>query len=196
LALPGAHNISNALAAAAAAYALGVGPENIIKGLKAARGVKRRFEYKGTYNGAEVVDDYAHHPTEIAACLSAARANHTGKGRAGRIICLFQPHTYSRTRNLLDEFSKSFRDADHVALLPIYASREAYDPNISSEILAEKISKQGIKTVCANGFDAAFDYLCQTLTPGDMLITMGAGDVYLVGERLLRTDLSPQSTGV
>jgi UDP-N-acetylmuramate--alanine ligase len=187
LALPGAHNITNALACAAAAFALGIKPEMILKGLQATKGVRRRFEYKGMYNHAEVVDDYAHHPTEIEACLSAARKSHAGKGRTGRIICLFQPHTYSRTRNLLKELAASFTDADLVVLLPIYASREVFDPNISSALLAEKINGQNTPAVYINGFDEAFDYLSREVMPGDLLITMGAGDVYLVGERLLRT---------
>lgn len=186
LGLIGAHNVLNALATAAVCASLAIPPEKLATGLSAARGVRRRFEHKGFYRGAEVVDDYAHHPTEITASLSAARAKH----KNGRIICAFQPHTYSRTKNLMDEFAASFPDADRVLLLPIYASREAFhaagnERRVTSADLAEKIRAHGQQADCAEDFDDAERILREMLTQGDLLITMGAGDVYLLGERLL-----------
>jgi len=180
LPLPGRYNMLNALAAFAAAYELGITPGVAADALSHAKGVKRRFEHKGMYSGADIIDDYAHHPTEIKECLAAAR-----KGTTGKLICLFQPHTYTRTRNLLNEFAESFTDADHIVLLPIFASREPFDPSISSLDLAEGIKRVGGNVIHMNDFDEAVKFLQAQLMPGDMLITMGAGDVYFVGERLL-----------
>jgi len=180
LSMPGRHNMLNALAAFAAAYELGIDPKVAAQALSAAKGVKRRFEHKGIYNGARIIDDYAHHPTEIKECLAAAR-----KGASGKVICLFQPHTYTRTKNLLDEFAESFADADDIVLLPIYAAREPFDPSISSLDLATKIKRNGGNVTHIEDFENAKIFLQQKLMPGDMLITMGAGDVYFVGEQML-----------
>ena len=186
LPLAGQYNMLNALATFAAACQLGIAPETAAKALTGAKGAKRRFEDKGMYNGAMVVDDYAHHPTEIQACLAAARKSAKGVNSAqGKLICLFQPHTYSRTKNLLSEFSTSFVNADQVVLLPIFPSREAFDPTISSLDLEKGIKAAGGNVIHTNNFDEALAFLQQTLTPGDLLITMGAGDVYFVGERLV-----------
>jgi UDP-N-acetylmuramate--alanine ligase len=185
LGVPGGHNIQNALACIAVAFTLGVGFEAVVRGLSAAKGARRRYEHKGVFNGADIVDDYAHHPTEIDAFLSAVRKDREGK--SGRIVCLFQPHTYTRTRNLLTEMSKSFSAADVVCVLPIFASRETYDPTISSMHLVEKINAQGVNAVHVSGFDEADAFLRSEIMPGDMLITMGAGDVFKAGETLLRT---------
>ena len=178
LSLPGQYNMLNALAAFTAAYLIGVPVEIIEAALNNSKGVKRRFEYKGTVNGAKIYDDYAHHPTEVSSCLAAAKARTKG----GRVICLFQPHTYSRTKMLLTEFSESFKDADHVSVLPIYPAREPFDPSISSEMLAEGISKAGTDSLFHKSFSDAQHYFLETLKPGDVFLTMGAGDVYRVGE--------------
>jgi UDP-N-acetylmuramate--alanine ligase len=185
--LPGEHNVLNALAASAVGYALGLTPEQIGKGVSSAKGTRRRYEYKGEFNGAAIIDDYAHHPTEIAACLKAAQ---TGK----RLICLFQSHTYTRTRNLLTEFGMAFKAADKVLLLPIFASREMFDRSITQNDLdtantqlREEIARNGVETLSFDDFDKAETYLRETLIPGDLLITMGAGEAYLVGESMLRT---------
>jgi len=181
LPLPGQYNMLNALACFAAAEWLGIDTQVTAQALMGAKGVKRRFQYKGTYNGAEIIDDYAHHPTEIQACLAAAKR--TGR----RVVCLFQPHTYSRTKNHLNEFVQSFDDADLIVLLPIYAAREPFDPSISSAVVTEMLNVKGSNSVHFNSFEKAEQYLRKNLHPNDMLITMGAGDVYKVGESLLST---------
>ncbi|MDR0272504.1 MAG: UDP-N-acetylmuramate--L-alanine ligase [Clostridiales bacterium] len=191
LPLPGEYNMLNALAAFAAALLLGIPPNEIADALCNIKGTKRRFEHKGMYNGIEIIDDYAHHPTEIISCLAAARQ----KMDSGRIVCLFQPHTYTRTRNLFDETVKSFSDADKIVLLPIYAAREPYDPTVSSEMLAEEIIKIGGDAIFIKNFDEAECYLKKILCSGDLLITMGAGDVFRVGDKMLGSDLSTLSTG-
>jgi len=182
LPIPGRYNMLNALAAFIAGYELGIAPEVMAQALSGAKGVKRRFEHKGMYNGAYIIDDYAHHPTEIKECLAAAR-----KAVSGKVICLFQPHTYTRTKNLLNEFAESFADADEIILLPIYAAREPFDPGISSLDLAEGIKRLGGNVTHINDFHSAKIFLQEKLMPGDMLITMGAGDVYFVGEQMLST---------
>jgi UDP-N-acetylmuramate--alanine ligase len=180
LPLQGEFNILNALACFAAAELLGIKPEAIKRGLESAQGVKRRFEHKGSFKEVSIIDDYAHHPTEVRACLAAARRIHSG-----RIICIFQPHLYSRTRDLLDDFAESFSDADKVLFLPIYAAREPFDPAITSNMLAERLSAKKKDVQCFGNFYTVEQWLRKNLTAGDLLITMGAGDVYLLGERLL-----------
>lgn len=182
LPLPGEYNMLNALAAFAASAMLGVEPSVIVEALSSVRGVKRRYEYKGMYNGTVIIDDYAHHPTEIRECLAAAK-----KGVKGTLYCIFQPHTYTRTRNHLEDFSQAFEDADHIMLLPIYAAREKFDPTISSLDLEKGIKNFGGDVIHFDDFEMAEKYLAQKLCPGDMLITMGAGDVSFVGESLLST---------
>ena len=181
LPLPGSYNMYNALAAFAVACGLGVEPQTIASALSHTQGVKRRYEYKGAYNGAKIIDDYAHHPTEIKACLAAARATQPEQS----LICLFQPHTYTRTKDLLEEFAHAFADADIVAFVPIFAAREPFDPSISSGILCERVAGTGKATVNFDSLTEAEVWLRGKLMPGDLLITMGAGDVYLTGERLL-----------
>lgn len=181
LPMPGQYNMLNALACFAAADFLGVKPEVIASALSQVKGVKRRFERKGVYNGAEIIDDYAHHPTEIEACLKAAQKFNK------EVICLFQPHTYTRTRNHLNEFATSLSLADSILLLPIFAAREPFDPTISSEDIAKLLIRDKNNTTCFNNFETALSHLRKTLTPNHMLITMGAGDVYKIGESLLST---------
>ncbi|MCL2528075.1 MAG: UDP-N-acetylmuramate--L-alanine ligase [Defluviitaleaceae bacterium] len=178
--LPGEYNMYNALAAFAAGQELGIEAPIIAKALSRAKGVKRRYEYKGEYNGITIIDDYAHHPTEIKACLAAAR-----KTEPKRIICLFQPHTYTRTRNHFEDFSHAFAGADMTMFLPIYAAREQHDPTISSAMLADAVAENGHVAINCNSFEEAEEMLRGKLMPGDLLITMGAGESYIVGEALL-----------
>ena len=174
------YNISNANAASEAAKIIGI-EENIInKALDLCKGVKRRYEYKGMYNGAAIIDDYAHHPTEIRACLKVARQNYNG-----RIIVVFCPHTYSRTKYLFDDFSTSFELADLIITVPIYAAREPFDPTISSDMLAESIKKTGKHVKNFLNYKETIKYLLYELKEGELLITMGAGDVNVVADGLL-----------
>lgn len=182
LQLRGCHNIDNALAAVAVASALDIPIEPAIKGISQASGAKRRFEHKGTFNDLTIVDDYAHHPTEIKASLAAACGTHK------RIICAFQSHTYSRTQNLLEDFSAAFNHADIVLILPIYAAREVSTgpyPNYLAERLTEGICNNGTKAFFMDDFPTAASWLKKNGQEGDLLITMGAGDIHLLGEGLL-----------
>ena len=166
----GIHSVYNALAATAAAYACGVSADDIVAGLASFKGAKRRMEYKGEVCGAEVYDDYGHHPTEIAATLKGARA--TAKGR---LICVFQPHTYSRTAALADKFAECFADADKVIFADIYAAREDNIYGISSQKLAELV---GDKAMYGESFDAIACTLNSIAQKGDTVVVMGAGDIF------------------
>lgn len=174
--LPGAHMVRNALAAIATAVSLGVESALVRSALADFRGARRRFEVKGEFDGILVVDDYGHHPTEVAATLAAARSRLVGR----RIVCVFQPHTYSRTKNLLNEFAVCFEDADELVLTEIYAARERDTLGISSTDLAARIERP--RTTLVASLEDAADHLMGMLRPGDALITMGAGDVYRVGD--------------
>ncbi len=176
LQVPGRHNVMNALAACAAARIVGISWEVILHALSLFGGAKRRFERKGEFRGVTVVDDYAHHPSEIAATLRAAKER-----PFSRVVCLFQPHTYSRTKALWQEFVKALSAADLTILLDIYAAREAPDPLVTSQALARDIPG----ALYADSFEQAKELLLEHLREGDLLITMGAGDVYKVGEELL-----------
>ncbi|MCL2500511.1 MAG: UDP-N-acetylmuramate--L-alanine ligase [Defluviitaleaceae bacterium] len=180
LPLIGQCNMMNALACYAVSEQMGIEPDVIKRGLEAAKGVKRRFEYKGSFNGVDIIDDYAHHPTEVRACLAAARKRHKG-----RIVCIFQPHLYSRTRDLMEDFAQAFEESDMVLLLPIFAAREPFDPTVSSAMLGKRMSDYKDDVQCFEDFYTAEMYLRKKLIPNDLLITMGAGDVYLIGEHLL-----------
>lgn len=185
----GLHNVENSLASFAACTFLGLSPEEIAIGLENFEGAKRRFEFKGSFNGITIIDDYAHHPTEIAATLSAAK-----KFKHNKIYCIFQPHTYSRTKALLDRFAGAFEDADAVIVTDIYSARETDTLGIHSMNLVEEIRKTGKEVYYFSSFKEAEDFLLEKSVPNDMLITMGAGDVYLLGESLLLTGLSTLST--
>ena len=185
LKLRGAHNVSNALAAIAACWIEGIPTAQIVSGLESFTGSKRRYEYKGTLNGVTIIDDYAHHPTEIKATLAAAR-----NSRYGKLVCVFQPHTYTRTKKLLAELGASFSDADVVILLDIYSARENDTGEIHSKDLAAQISANGKETHYMPSFEAAGSFLLQKCIHGDLLITMGAGDVHKLAEQLLSTKIS------
>lgn len=183
LKVPGKHNLENAKAASATVSALGVDNEISRRSLENFSGTWRRFEYKGaTKNGAEVYDDYGHHPTEIKATLSGAREFFGGK----KIICVFQPHLFSRTKLLLDDFAKSFGDADLVILADIYAAREQDSGDIKSKDLEEKIKQLKPSVAYLGSFDKIEKFLTENPGIGDVIITMGAGDIYKLGEKLVR----------
>lgn len=176
LAVAGKHNVSNALAAAAAAYVLGISGKAVEEGLHSFHGAGRRFEYKGSFRGAEVYDDYAHHPGELHALLTTARSM-----ACKRVICAFQPHTYTRTQALFSDFVKELKLADVAVLAEIYAARETNDIGISSSQLAEEIPG----AIYCSTLDQVADTLAQIAQPGDLILTVGAGDIFRAGEKLL-----------
>ena len=180
LKVPGSHNVSNALSAVAAGRLLNLPWEVIAEGLLSFTGTDRRFQYKGTVGGVTIIDDYAHHPTEIEATLKAA-ANYPHR----KVWCVFQPHTYTRTKALLPEFAQALTLADHVVLADIYAARETDTLGISSEDLADRIRELGTPCEYFPTFDEIENFLLENCTQGDLLITMGAGDVVNIGEQLL-----------
>ncbi len=179
LSVPGIHNVKNALAAAAAAAVLGVPGEAVERGMSEFRLPGRRFERKGFYNGAVVYDDYAHHPGELEVLLDSAH-------QLGyqRVICAFQPHTYTRTHELFDDFVRVLKTPDVTLLAEIFAAREDNTIGISSRDLAERIEGS---IYCPNLEDVA-EKLRQIAQPGDMILTVGAGDIYLAGEMLVNGD--------
>lgn len=177
----GAHNVLNSLAVIGVAIELDIPFEKLKTAFETFNGIQRRFQIKGTEKGIKVVDDYGHHPTEIKATLDTAR-----KYWDGRIVVLFQPHRYSRTKDLFDEFLTAFYDADVVAVMDIYSAQEDEIPGISGKLLAEGIKKHGHKEVYYVGDkDSSLNFLKNFLKEGDLLITLGAGDVYKVGEMIL-----------
>lgn len=180
LSVPGEHNVHNALAAIAVAKLLGVPSDALLKGLKGFTGTNRRFEKKGVIGGVTIIDDYAHHPQEIAATLAAAK-NYPHK----KLWCVFQPHTYTRTKAFLDEFAQALSMADEVVLADIYAARETDHLGISSRDIAERIEKIGTKATYFPTFDEIETFILENCSGGDLLITMGAGDIVKVGDRLL-----------
>ena len=180
LGVPGEHNISNALAAVALSDLLGINYRDTAEALLNFHGTDRRFEYKGTINGITIVDDYAHHPTEIAATLHAA-LNYPHK----TLWCIFQPHTYTRTKAFLPQFAKSLALADKVILADIYAARETDTLGISSADLQALVQKEGKECFYFHTFEEIEDFVLKNCINGDLLITMGAGDVVNIGENLL-----------
>ena len=178
--VPGMHNVFNSVAAAIAAHLLQVSDEEIVSGLRAFAGTNRRFEYKGSLHGITVIDDYAHHPTEIRATLTAAK-NYPHK----KIYTVFQPHTYTRTKALFDEFAKALSLSDVVILAKIYAARETDTLGVSSKTLCEKMVADGCDAHYFPTFEEIEKFLLKNCTKDDLLITMGAGDVVKIGESLL-----------
>ena len=177
----GEHNIANALAAIALAKLLHISEETIAAGLSAFNGSDRRFEYKGQINGINIIDDYAHHPTEIRATLNTA-AKYPHK----KVWCVFQPHTYTRTKAFLDEFAAALSLADEVVLADIYAAREKDTLGVSAKTLQEKILSLGHPCHYFPSFEEIERFLLENCTKDDLLITMGAGDVVKIGENLLQ----------
>jgi UDP-N-acetylmuramate--alanine ligase len=176
--VPGRHNVLNATAAVAIARQLEVPAEKIAEGLNHFRGVDRRFQLRGKARGITVVDDYGHHPTEIRATLAAAReCGHK------RIFVVFQPHRYTRTLDLLEEFGSAFRDADSVIVLPIYAASEEPIPGVTAERLVEKIA--GPKAQYAPDFVTAVAAVAAELREGDLVLTLGAGNVSQLAPQIL-----------
>ncbi|MCI6277349.1 MAG: UDP-N-acetylmuramate--L-alanine ligase [Clostridium sp.] len=179
--VPGSHNVLNALSAVASSIVLGIDEKAVIEGLEGFKGAHKRFEIKGSKDDITVIDDYAHHPTEIKATLKAAREYPHNK-----IVSIFQPHTYSRTISLLDEFSESFNDTDELILMDIYAAREKDTGIVSSNMLGDKIRAKGIKCINVHSHAEALEVAKQKLSSGDLLLTVGAGDVVKVGEMFLQ----------
>lgn len=181
LQVPGQHNVSNALAAIALARELGIDAATIENGFESFHGTNRRFEYKGKMKcGATVIDDYAHHPTEIKATLhTAERVPHE------TIWCVFQPHTYTRTKALLPQFAEALSIADHVVLADIYAARELDIYGVSSRDLQAEIQKLGTDCDYFPSFEEIEDFLRANVKDGDLVITMGAGNIVQVGEDLI-----------
>jgi UDP-N-acetylmuramate--alanine ligase len=179
--VPGRHNVLNATAAVAIGVQLGLAPEKIAAGLATFRGVDRRFQVRGVERGVTVVDDYGHHPTEIRATLQAAR-----ECGYGRVLVLFQPHRYTRTRDLMEEFAGAFGDADAVQVLDIYAASEQPIEGITGEALAAAIrEKNGGRVRYASSMAEAVERLAADARPGEMILTMGAGSVSQAGPMLL-----------
>ena len=182
LSVPGTHNCVNAAAAIAACANLGISLEKIRQALPLFTGTKRRFEKIGEKNGILFYDDYAHHPTEIKATLRAARSWLGDK----RIICIFQPHTYSRTKALFKEFSLSFGDADTVIFADIFSSaRELIDDTVSSRLLAEETAKYHQRAFYLGGKENVIEWLSHETKPNDVILTMGAGDIFLISKTLV-----------
>jgi UDP-N-acetylmuramate--alanine ligase len=181
LRVPGAHNVLNATAAIAVGTALDVSTERIRSALEEFRGVDRRFQFKGAAAGVSVIDDYGHHPTEIRATLAAAR-----QCGVRRVHVIFQPHRFTRTRDLMDEFATAFADADTVCLLDIYAANEKPIEGVTAESLASRITASGKTDVIYSPTSAeAIASVASVAKPGDMVLTLGAGNVSQLGSTLL-----------
>lgn len=179
--VPGNHNILNALASISASLCIDIPYNSIVDGLQSFKGAHRRFEIKGIKNNVTVIDDYAHHPTEIKATLSAAKNYPHNK-----IYCVFQPHTYTRTLTLFEDFANSFFNSDELILADIYAAREKDMGTVSSQMLCDKIKENGVKCTNIHDFKSIVDYLNKCAKPGDLILTIGAGDIFKVGEMYLK----------
>ncbi|MEA2497917.1 MAG: UDP-N-acetylmuramate--alanine ligase, partial [Actinomycetota bacterium] len=182
LRVPGKHNVANALAAAGACMAAGLDLDAVAHGLERYRGVERRFQIRGTAGGVTVIDDYAHHPTEVKATLAAARP-----GPWKRVLAVFQPHRYSRTAALAREFGRSFDEADRIVLMDVYGAGEQPVPGVSGKTIADEVceSLPGRPVAYFPHRAELLAYLETCIRPGDALLTLGAGDVTSVGEELL-----------
>jgi UDP-N-acetylmuramate--alanine ligase len=180
--VPGLHNVYNALASVAIGFELGVPFDVIAQALAGYTGVNRRFQFKGEAAGILVVDDYGHHPTEVRATLAAAKVGSQGR----RMVVLFQPHRYTRTRDQMDEFARAFNNADVLLVTDIYAASEEPIEGITAETLTEAIKSYGHKNAFYVGaLDNAVKALVSEARPGDMVVTLGAGNVYQVSEQLV-----------
>ena len=184
LKVTGLHNVYNSLAAIVAAHYHGVPMELITKFIAAYAGVHRRLELKGYAEGIKIIDDYAHHPTEIEVTLKALKDSNKGN-----IYCIFQPHTFTRTKILLERFASAFNDANKVIIADIYAAREADNGEIHSRDLVDAISKTGSDAIYLPTFEEIEEYLLKEATPNDVIVTMGAGNVYLIGESIIENSM-------
>jgi UDP-N-acetylmuramate--alanine ligase len=173
LIVPGKHNIYNALSVIACCHSLNIDLKKPFEALASFVGTHRRFEKRGAYKGAFLIDDYAHHPKEIKATISAARDSHSPK----KLTVIYQPHTYTRTKNLLEDFSKAFSGADRVIITPTYAAREPYDETADSKILTSSILKFQDDVHYVDSYEEAADLIDQSIIPGELIVTMGAGPV-------------------
>ncbi len=183
ISLPGRHNVYNALAVTAMAANLGLEPERIIELLGNFTGIDRRLMLKGKFGQITILDDYAHHPTEIRASLAAIRQRYNPK----RLWCVFQPHQYSRTRFLLNDFTQSFKLADVTIVPEIYFVRDSLSARteINAQILVDKLQNNGTQAIFIDSFAAICDYLQENIEPGDVVVTMGAGDIWKVADELI-----------
>jgi UDP-N-acetylmuramate--alanine ligase len=192
---PGEHMALNATAVLAAAWALGVDVDRAAAGIASFRGVRRRFEPVGTVNGVRVVDDYAHHPTEVRATLAAAHVS-AGAG----VWAVFQPHRYTRTAALAKEFGDAFADADQVVLLDVYSAGEAPIPGVSGKTLVDAVLRRRPRTRLAYfpHPSAVADYVARRARPGDLVLTMGAGDITAMGPEIVRalSELQTPASGI
>ena len=184
ISLPGKHNILNALAVIAMAIKIGLEPERVLQLLPGFTGIDRRLMLKGQFNGITVLDDYAHHPTEIKASLAAIRQKYQLK----HIWCVFQPHQYSRTRFLLDDFAESFKLADVTIVPEIYFVRDSQETKkeVNAQMLVEKMQANGTNAMFIETFEAICDYLKRNVSPGELVVTMGAGDIWKVADEYLQ----------
>ncbi len=181
--IPGLHNVRNALGAITVALELGVSVEDIRSALDGFSGVYRRFEIKGEKQGIMLIDDYAHHPSEVSATLQAAR-----NGWKRRVICVFQPHTYTRTRDFCTDFGKSFTDADHLIITDVYPAREVPIDGISGQIIADAAAKFGHRNVQYVPDKKDIPNLLKSMTKeGDIVMTLGAGDIWKFGNEFLQS---------
>ncbi|HET9944929.1 MAG TPA: cyanophycin synthetase, partial [Actinomycetes bacterium] len=187
LRLPGRHNALNAAAALAVGVGLGFPVERLREGLASFSGTRRRFEHKGTVGGVRVYDSYAHHPTELAADLAAARDVVDG----GRVVVVFQPHLFSRTQYFADDFGKALGLADEVVVMDVYAAREDPVPGVTGALVAAAVPLPPQQVVFEPSWSAVAGHLAERARPGDVVITCGAGDVTMIGPEVLAR-LEPQ----
>ncbi len=180
--LKGVHNIYNALASLVVAIENDVPAKACTKGLENFSGINRRFQYKGEVNDITVYDDYAHHPTACSLILEAVK-----KIKKNKLVCVFQPHTFSRTISLLEEFSKSFKDADEVIIIDIYPAREIDTGVINSRTLVDKINTYSKNATYISSKEECLEFLKSNLKTEDLLLTLGAGDVYTIGEEFIKS---------
>lgn len=191
LAIPGKHHLHNALAVVAAATTVGLPFPQVRESLARFEGVKRRTEYKGSARGVIILDDYAHHPTEIQSTIQGLRDRYNQ-----RIIGVFQPHLYSRTLKLLDEFSHAFAGLDQLILTDIYPAREKPIPGVTGEVLLKPVQQNGVNAAYVHSPEDIPGVLAPQLQPGDVVVTLGAGDVWKIGERLLERLLFEKESSI
>ena len=179
--VPGMHNVLNAMACVVTGITLGLSVDQMAEGLTVFNGAKRRFQTKGKVNDIWVVDDYAHHPTEIATTIKAARQT-----QPKRLVCAFQPHRYSRTQLLQKEYGSCFAGADLLVLTDVYSAGEDPIPGVDGELLVQEVARQtGQNTVYIKDKKEIAQYLKSIAQPGDLIMTMGAGDIVKCGEELV-----------